>query len=260
MSERTITALYESKSDADRARDSLKDAGIAGHCIDIHDQGGSELEGAHGQSGFMGKVRDFFAGHEDSHGYAEGMRRGHYLLTAKVDEADADTVVQVLETSNAYDFDQAQTQWRGEGWSGAGSMATDSLKTGARGQDEQVIPIVEEQLRVGKREVERGGVRVRSYIVETPVQEEVRLREERVSVERRAVNQPVSDAGALLQERDITLTETGEEAVVAKDAIVREELVVRKEVDERVEEISETVRRTEVKVEDERTGQTPRSI
>ena len=103
---------------------------------------------------------------------------------------------------------------------------------------------------VGKREVERGGVRVRSYVVETPVEESVRLRDETINVERRRVDRPASDITAdAFRERTIELTETDEEAVVAKTARVTEEVVISKDVTERTERVSDTVRRTEVDVE-----------
>lgn len=129
--------------------------------------------------------------------------------------------------------------------------------TGARGaagtaQGEERIPIVEERLTVGKREVERGRVRVRSYVVETPVQEQVALHQEHVEVERRTVDRPVTDADRLFQERTIEAVETAEEAVVAKEARVTEELVVRKEAEDRVQTVQDKVRRTEVEIEDER--------
>ncbi len=114
---------------------------------------------------------------------------------------------------------------------------------------DEVIPVVEEQLVVGKRQVDRGGVRVRAYTVETPVRESVSLREERVDVERRAVNTPVSDTAGLFQERTVELTETSEEVVVGKEARIVEELRVRKEAGERVETVSDTVRHTEVEVD-----------
>ena len=126
--------------------------------------------------------------------------------------------------------------------------------TGARAaaQGEEHIPIVEERLTVGKREVERGRVRVRSYVVETPVQEQVALHQEHVEVERRAVDRPVTDADRLFQERTIEAVETAEEAVVAKEARVKEELVIRKEAEDRVQTVQDKVRRTEVEIEDER--------
>jgi len=119
-------------------------------------------------------------------------------------------------------------------------------------QGEEHIPIVEERLTVGKREVNRGRVRVRSYVVETPVQEQVALHQEHVEVERRTVDRPVTDADRLFQERTIEAVETAEEAVVAKEARVKEELVVRKEAEDRVQTVQDKVRRTEVEIEDER--------
>ena len=112
------------------------------------------------------------------------------------------------------------------------------------------IPVVEEQLKVGKRVVERGGVRVFSRVVETPVNESVSLREEHVSVERRPVDQPLGAAdAAAFKEQTIEMRETAEEAVVQKSARVVEEVVVGKEVTQRQEQINDTVRHTEVDVQ-----------
>ena len=254
MANRTITALYEQKAGAERARNDLQAAGIAD--VDIHDQAGSDAAGGH-QEGFMESLRNMFGGHEDTHSYGEGLRRGHVLLTAKVDESKADETVRILESSNAVDFDRTQEAWRGEGWAGApatgvgGSTTPAPARNDTGGEAEEVIPVVEEQLRVGKREVERGGVRVRSYIVETPVHDSIGLREEHVSIERRPVDRHVTDAdAAAFKDRDISMTERAEEAVIAKDAVVREEIVVRKDTTERTQEIDEKLRRTEVEVDD----------
>jgi len=114
----------------------------------------------------------------------------------------------------------------------------------------RAIPVVEEELKVGKREVNRGGVRVFSRVVETPVDQSIGLREEHVNVERRPVNQPISSADSTaFKEQSIELRETAEEAVVQKSARVVEEVLVGKEVSQRQEHIHDTVRRTEVEVE-----------
>ena len=239
MTDRTLTSLYTSRDDAERARNDLTGAGVDGD-VGLHDKA------THGE-GFMDKVKSFFGGHEDEHAYNEGISRGHTLLTANVPDEHADDAARILEGSNAVDLDREQEAWRNDGWTG-------SARSASAAGEEQVIPIVEERLAVGKREVERGGVRVRSYVVETPVSESIGLREEHVSIERRAVDRPVTDADASFQDREIALTETAEEAVVAKNAVVREELVVRKEASERTEEIRDTVRHTEVEVEDTTAG------
>jgi uncharacterized protein (TIGR02271 family) len=89
-------------------------------------------------------------------------------------------------------------------------------------------------------------------VVETPVQEQVMLRKEDVQVERRPVDRPMAAGDDAFRERTIEATETSEEAVVSKEARVTEEVVVRKTAEERTETVRDTVRRTEVEVEDER--------
>ncbi|HEV2802921.1 MAG TPA: YsnF/AvaK domain-containing protein [Pyrinomonadaceae bacterium] len=115
---------------------------------------------------------------------------------------------------------------------------------------ETTIPVVEEELQVGKREVERGGVRVESRVEEKPVTEEVQLREERVHVERRPVDRPVTDADAAFREGTLEVTERAEEPVVSKTARVVEEVVVGKQVEEHTETVRDTVRRTDVDVQE----------
>ncbi len=124
-------------------------------------------------------------------------------------------------------------------------------------EGEKAIPIVEEELRVGKREVERGTVRVHSYVEETPVHENVSLREERVTVERRPVDRAVDPSTIdAFQERTIEMSETAEEVVAEKTARVVEEVVVGKEVDTRTKRVEDTIRRTKVEIDDSTGGQT----
>jgi uncharacterized protein (TIGR02271 family) len=129
--------------------------------------------------------------------------------------------------------------------------AMDTGRTGATQPGEaRSIPVVEEQLRVGKREVQRGGVRIFSRVVETPVNETVGLREEHVDVQRRRVDEPISPSDATaFKEQTIEMRETAEEAVVEKSARIVEEVTVGKQVSERQEQISDTVRHTEVDVQ-----------
>lgn len=117
-------------------------------------------------------------------------------------------------------------------------------------ENEVVLPIVEEQLRIGKRTVERGGVNVRTTSQEVPVQETVNLREENVTVERRPVDRAVGNAPDAFREGTIEITETAEVPVVSKEARVVEEVVVGKEATERQETVRDTVKRTEVEVDE----------
>lgn len=116
-------------------------------------------------------------------------------------------------------------------------------------EDEISIPIIEEQLMVGKRTVEKGGARVRTTITEKPVEESVTLREEQVHVERHKVDRPVDGATAF-QEGTIEVTTKAEVPVVGKQARVVEEVVVGKEMTERTETVRDTVKRTDVEVDE----------
>ncbi len=113
------------------------------------------------------------------------------------------------------------------------------------------IPVIEEELQVGKRTVDSGGVQVRTNVTERPVTETVNLREENVTVDRRPVDRKVTDADmTAVKGGNFTVTEREEEAVVGKTARVVEEVIVGKDVTERTETITDTVKRTDVDVED----------
>jgi uncharacterized protein (TIGR02271 family) len=134
-----------------------------------------------------------------------------------------------------------------------GSQQRDTSLTGSQQRDTSTsaaIPVVQEELKVGKREVQRGGVRIFSRVVETPVDQSIGLREEHVNVERHKVDQPIStnDANAF-KEQTIEMRETAEEAVVQKSARVVEEVAVNKKVSQREQHIKDSVRHTEVQVE-----------
>lgn len=132
----------------------------------------------------------------------------------------------------------------------AGTAASDHAGKDSDG----VISVVEENLRIGKREVGHGRVKIRSYVVETPVSEQVSLRSEQVTIDRQAVDRPLTGAEDLFAERTIELDETSEEAVIAKEARVKEEISLNKTVENRTETVSDTVRHTEVEVDDKRVG------
>ena len=272
---RTITAMFATRADAEAGAERLRQAGIDAAHVNVHDQSthktGADYSTHHDQ-GTWASIKNAFLPDEDRHTYDEGIRRGHAVLTADVEDHKIDDAVRVLEEANTLDIDEQASSWRQSGWDyqggtgtgtgtstgtgsalfgGTGTTGTTETDYAGRDGNEEVIPVVEEQLVVGKREVDRGGVRVRSYVSETPVHEQVRLREERVNVERRAVDQPIDALeGDAFRERSIDLTATAEEAVVGKTARVVEEVVVSKTASERTEEIDDSVRRTEVDVDD----------
>ncbi len=290
MTERTITAMYDSRSQAEAARDQLVGIGVPSADISLRGTSGGASSGGttttDDNRSFWDDLKDLFVPDEDRHTYAEGMRRGGCLLTANVPAGLEDQAVDVLERSDAVDLDTRASEWRESGWQGyegvaptargAGydrgavaatglaeesgqrgaafaSTGTSARETTTTGRGESVVEAAEERLRVGKREVERGGVRVRSYVREIPVEEQVALREETVRVERRPVDREVAAGDDVFQEKVIEAVERDEEAVVAKEARVTEEIAIGKDVDTRTETVRDTVRKQEVEVEDART-------
>ncbi len=225
--------------------------------------------------------RNMFGSDDTAHAdiYSEAARRGGYVLTVLARDDDQITLAtEVLERHHPINLEERTAEWRSTGWMGASAADTTMGRSPATGtepaaghgvtsagtplQEEkpaaqpqaggesQRIPVVEEQLQVGKREVQRGGVRVFQRVTEEPAQESVQLREENVKVERHPVDQPASPADmAAFKEGTIEMRGTAEEPVVAKTARVVEEVVLGKEVRDRTENINDTVRRTDVEVE-----------
>ena len=232
----TFTALYDTRAEAEAAQAKLQQLGI----VDID-------HGLHGEdtTAFEDDAGGIYG--EDRHIYKEATKRGGFLLTVNTDDAQADRVHQFLDATNPVDLDERERQLKAAGFAAPTPTPAAAALRSAAG--EEVIPIIEERLQVGKRQVDRGSVRVRAYTVETPVREAVQLREEHVDIERRPVAEAVANADGLFQERSLEMTETAEEAVVGKQARVVEEVVVRKDASERVETVQDTVRHNEIDVE-----------
>lgn len=232
----TIIAVFKDGSNANAAATDLSAAGVAREDIHLESQKpGTGASRAHtsAEGGITGWFKSVFSQEDDADrsGYENALSQGNFLLRVDVDEDDIPTVEDILNRHSPVDI---------------------HADTGSRraGEATQAIPVVEEELQVGKRQVLRGGVRVYSRVVEEPVEEEVQLREERVRVERRPVNRSASDADLRAgQEQVIEVQEFAEEPVVAKQARVVEEIRVGKDVSERTQTVRDTLRHTEVDVQ-----------
>jgi uncharacterized protein (TIGR02271 family) len=275
MTTQTITALFDRRSDASQAVQQLATAGIDRDRIrtlpEQETQGSTATRSSYDyqkdEGGFWASLRDMFLPAEDRATYAEGMHRGGTTVVVIAEETQADRALDILEASGAVDVNEREAAWRKEGWTGYAAATPQGMSGSpepaavghAADEETQRIPLVGEQVQVGKRQVDQGRVRVRAYTVEEPVEEEVILREERVTVERRPVDRPVNETESpgVFQDRTVEMEVRGEEAVVAKEARVKEEVVVGKTADQRTEKVSGKVRHTEVDVEDERTDRTP---
>ncbi|HYH17207.1 MAG TPA: YsnF/AvaK domain-containing protein [Azospirillum sp.] len=319
MTQKTIVALYDDLTAAQRV---LSDLDTAGLRHDFTVMGGAHARTTAGWSDSTSTGRAGSLGsdlgtdydspsnrvdtlarvgvpHDDAQVYCEGVRRGGVLLVGRVDEDHCDEALDIIERHNPVDPDERHMHYRESGWTGYDATATDydatqideertrygtgmgtgtglgaaasamrdanttaqtrrqstdTRSTGLGSDNEERIPVAEEAVNIGKRTVEGGHIRVRSYVVEQPVNETVNLRDEHVSVERRAVDYPAGEVPPdAFKERTIDVNERREEAVVNKEARVREEVVIRRDVEERAQNVSDTVRRTEVEIDDDRT-------
>lgn len=175
--------------------------------------------------------------------YQQGVQQGGSLVVARVDDSKAANAANVMARYKMVDVDARVAQLKQTG-------ADVSLRE--FGEGDHVLPVIEEQIAVGKRSVEGGRMRVYSTVTETPVEQQVTLHDETVSVERHPVSRDVTsaDLATAFKEQSFELRETREEAVIAKTARVIEEVVIGKQGTDRIETIRDTVRRTDVNVEE----------
>ncbi len=176
----------------------------------------------------------------------DGLNKGGILLSIEAPESRSDEIERIFSKYSADKIDEADLQ-------------TTPAPLSATESDEAVVPIVQEDLVVGKREVDRGGVRVLRRVVEEPVAETVNLHEEHVVIDRRPVDRAVNEADIVSAGQVIELTETAEVPVVSKTARVVEEVRVGLEETDRTETVNDTVRHTEVDVEPVQAHTTPRT-
>jgi len=228
------------------------------------------------ESGISRFFKNLFGDDDDDNGgyatkYSNAASRGRSIVTVHAQSDDeAQKASDILDDCGAIDVDENGSDYS-YGTAGAapvgvnnettgttitpetsGVTGQDYTTTGMSGNDttDKTIPIIEENLEVGKRTVQTGGVRVRSRIVEKPVEEELRLRKERVYVERNEVNRPATEADFQnFREGETEVTESAEVPVVSKEARVVEEISLNKDVDEHTETVRDTVRKTEVDID-----------
>ncbi|MDB5196897.1 MAG: hypothetical protein JWP88_1268 [Flaviaesturariibacter sp.] len=258
----TVVGLFEQPGAAQKAVEKLAGIGLTSQQVDVSsgtiestDANVSNDRNSHKDNGVGGFFNSLFGVDSDDakkHSTVAHDKRCTIVTVHASSGEQAERAADLLDDCGAIDVSEhAREVGANREMTSRGSEGPDRHNVASR-QDEKgtVIPRMEEHLEVGKRTEERGGVRVRSRIVEKPVEEHVRLREEHVRVERQPVNRPVSEGErANLQSRDIELTERAEVPVVNKEARVVEEVRVSKEVTERDQTIRDTVRHTEVDVD-----------
>ena len=241
--------------------------GIPATDIRLSTDSGTERPESEHRGGFWDWLFGENIPEHDRSWYDTNLRGGRTALSVLVrDEAERGRVAEVLEEFDPIDFDRPPTvstaatlstaeTGMSPGMTPQAPLAGATPPAGAdrrvSSERDQVIPVVKEELDVGKRASERR-YRIRTYVVERPVEEAVTLRDERVIIEHRPVagERAVGDA-ELPRQREFEVIERHEEPVVAKQTRRVEDVVVRKEADERTEVVRDTVRETKVDVDKE---------
>lgn len=264
---KTVVGLYNSVAEANKVKLSLASEGYANEHITVIDQTGGGDEGTGSTTSSTGsagtgigdKIKHFFGNFSDSNDehahYADRVGSGGALLAVTVPDDEADETANMLFEHGATGIQggKGSDDTRSGATAGAEDVAvlegSGDRGTATNVTGEQVIPIVQEDLVVGKREVDRGGVRIYSHMVERPVSADVTLHDERITVDRRVVDRPATAADFETGAGVVELTAKGEEAVVGKTSRVVEEVLVGKQATDHTEQINDTVRHTEVDVE-----------
>ncbi len=239
----TLVCLFHHRSLAEAALKDLLKAGVSQQSITVFDK--SDPQGAE-----QHELLALGVPARDQKHLEEGLQNGGVIVAVSAESGLVSQVEKIFGDHSATKIDEAAV---------GGTTAAPFAATRVHAEG-TAIPVIEEELAVGKRTVDAGGVRVYRRVVEIPIDESVSLREEHVNVTRRAIDRPATEADLSQGDQTIVLTETAEEAVIGKSAHVVEELLVGKNVTERTEHIHDNVRRTEVEVEEVAPASTRESV
>jgi stress response protein YsnF len=253
MNGHNVVAVYGARVDAEHARERLVEFGIPAADIRMSAPEPAGATAVRKPETFW----DWLFGRDvpayDRGWYETNLREGRTVLSVFTrDAAQRQRVEEILDEFSPIDFGESRNvSAEPAGIPETAAVTTPSMPaaTALPAEGEQVIPVVTEELAVGKRASERH-YRIRTYVVETPVEKDVALRDERVVVEHRPVSGERA-AGNLEtpREREYDIVERHEEPVVEKRTRAVEEVVVRKEANERTEKVRDTVRETRVDVD-----------
>jgi uncharacterized protein (TIGR02271 family) len=261
---KTIVGIFDDNASAQNAMRELQGIGVQRDHIRLtqheSDRTAAGAKDPSWKDRIFGMFEALFEDESDrshAHHYAEAWRRGHFIVVADIESNLEARAVEIMNRFGTVDIEQRLAHWKETGYTGAYDRAAAPYTAEQRSRElahyqtqrNQAIPVVQEEMRVGKQVVQRGGVRIHSYVREQPVAETVRLREERVNVQRRPVDRPADSNEMAFNERTVDVTARGEEAVVEKRGRVVEEVVVGKQAEEREQTVTGTVRRKDVDVE-----------
>ena len=257
---KTIVGLYDDRATAIKVAKDLENAGFGEDHLRMtsHEKGNRtdyDFDVSEAKPAYFTR---YGIPDDEANFYAEGVRRGGAIVVARTHDSDAERAADIMAGHNPARYEDRSAAYKKEGFKNYDESADLYSETEAKaerdryaGQRAERMKEIEEHMKIGKREVVRGGVRLHKY-VDTDVEEEtLRLREEHVDVDRKAVNRPATaaDLEDAFEEKTIEMVERGEEAVVSKEAVVTGEVALGKEVNTREETVGGKVRRVRVEVE-----------
>lgn len=227
----TIVSTFDDHKIAGKAMDALRKEGIQERQMKILKGDADKLMRELAARGFD---------KDDARGFADAAGQGKTLVATEVSEAQADQTVSIMdrfETSQDEDDRDAEK---------------DTKRKVSAADRQENLKIVEEQLAVGKSKFATGGVRVTSNVSERPIKKTINIREEHVGVERRPADRAlnVDEANAAFEEKTVEMMGTTEEAEIHKEARVVGEVAITKEIKDREQTVRDTVRSTDVQVEE----------
>ena len=249
MPDETVVAIFDTAAHAEAAIQDLLTAKVPRDAISTHANTASTSAATTGSAmpaEKPGLWASLFGGEpdHDTAVYSQSVQSGSSVVTVKAPDQYVASVVSILERHNPIDIDE-----RASTYGLTQTAQSYGASSGNTTAGSETLQLSEEQLVVGKRLVNRGTTRIRRFVTEVPVEEQVGLHEEAVKIERHAVTGNTPASGTAFTDQTIEMTQTGEEAVVGKTAHVREEVSLRKEAADHVETVKDTVRREDVAIE-----------
>ncbi|HEY0882492.1 MAG TPA: YsnF/AvaK domain-containing protein [Archangium sp.] len=255
----TVVAVFDEYNEAQGAVDELLVSGFNQNEIKLASEDGTprdfHVDDKPSTGGVKGFFQSLFGNDERSNLYDEAVKHGNFVVTA-IAESDEKSAIasDILSHHHPVDIEQRWQEWFPGDLSMSATELNDSRIGGqdfAEGRltdlESRAIPVVEEQVKIGKREVQRGGVRIYQRSSEIPIQQDLELSEERVIVDRVPVDRVATDAD--FKDETFELREMKEEPVIQKQARVVEEVRIGKERTRRTERVREKARRTDVEVQ-----------
>lgn len=266
MSSEKIVTLFDTTEHARAAERNLIKAGfdegdisiIEGHHIREHED---DNKGA----GIWKRLFGNSVEEEHAQIFSGAVRTDGAVLSLKVKEEQQAAALAILNRHQTVDISsrlpagQPQT---GGTTPVASEETTRPWLTGDESEDE-ILQLAREELDVGKRLVREGSTRIRRYVTEEDVSENVKLREQHAEIFRhKADGRPVDAGDVDWSEKEVVVDEFAEKPVINKTAHIAEEVQVKKANTERDETVTGTVRQQHVDVErrreDGKTDTTPK--